>query len=145
MNARGRAGFVCLSRILEKMDPLSVIMTAIAPAAASGAAKVAQDIAPDAYNYLRELIHKKLGNLSSSQATFEDYQKDPIKHKKQLSDLLVNAGVDKDQDILKYAALMVEQLSAAKRSSSNILNISEVEKVQGLVQQNFGNITQSFN
>ena len=74
----------------------------------------------------------------------EDYQKDPIKYKKQLSDLLVSAGVDKDQDILKHAALMVEQFSAAKPSNSNILNISEVDKVQGLVQQNFGNITQSF-
>jgi hypothetical protein len=144
MNARDRAGCVCLKSILKKMDPLTIIMTAIAPAAASGAAKVAQDIAPDAYNCLRELIHKKLGNPASSQTMLEDYQKDPIKYKKQLSDLLVSAGVDKDQDILKHAALMVEQFSAAKPSNSNILNISEVDKVQGLVQQNFGNITQSF-
>ncbi len=125
------------------MDPISLILSALV----AGAAKTAGDVAQDAYNGLKALIKRKFESQGKSDSVtiLNKYEEKPEKTKPLLEDELIEAGADKDEEIIKLAQKLLEQLNpqAAAEGRFNI-QISG-GKVQGLTQQNTGNITQNFN
>jgi|SRR6478672_6877964 len=88
------------------MDPITVILAALV----AGTAKAAGDAAPDAYKGLKALIQKKFAGKPVAEAMLEEHEKDPETYAAPLKKNLVEAGVDKDEEILKAAQELLNQV-----------------------------------
>lgn len=124
------------------MDPISLILAALV----AGAAKTAGGVAQDAYDGLKALIKRKFEGQGKSDAVtiLDKYEQKPEKTKLLLEDELTEIGADKDEEIVKLAQQLMEQLNpqAAAEGKFNV-QISG-GTVQGLTQQNTGTINQNF-
>jgi len=89
------------------MDPIAMILTALA----TGAAKTAGDVAQDVYNGLKALIQKKFVGKPAAEMVLEEHEKDPETYAAPLKKSLVEAGVDKDEEILQAAEELLKQLN----------------------------------
>ncbi len=100
------------------MEPVSLILTALA----TGAAKAAGDAAPDAYKALRELIKRKFASKPQAEMVLEEHEKDPETYEVPLKKKLIEADVDKDEEILKKAQelLKLANPEAAAKGTFNI-------------------------
>jgi hypothetical protein len=87
------------------MEPITLILTALV----AGTAKAAGDAVPDAYKGLKALIQKKFAGKPVAEAMLEEHEKDPETYAAPLKKNLVEAGVDKDEDILKAAQELLNQ------------------------------------
>jgi hypothetical protein len=123
------------------MDPISLVLAALV----AGAAKAAEGVAQDAYNGLKALIKRKFESQNKSDACvlLDKYEQKPEKTKPLLEDELTEAGIAEDEEIVKLAQTLMEQLDPQAAGKFNI-QISG-GTVQGLTQQNTGTINQTFN
>ncbi|BDM83558.1 hypothetical protein [Acaryochloris marina] len=110
------------------MDPITLILTALV----TGAAKVAGDAAPDAYKGLKALIQKKFAGKPEAEMTLAKHEEKPEVWKEPLKDALTEAGVDKDEEILKAAQELLEQLKSGEEVSGTV-NIGQGAK--GIIGQ----------
>lgn len=125
------------------MDPMSLILSALV----AGAAKTAGNVAQDTYIGLKALIKRKFESQgkSGSATILDKYEEKPEKTKPLLEDELAEASADKDEEIIKLAQKLLEQLHPQEAAEGKFnIQISGGE-VQGLIQQNTGNVTQNFN
>lgn len=111
------------------MDPITVILTALV----AGAAKAAGDAAPDAYKGLKALIQKKFEGKPVAEAMLQEHEKDPETYAAPLKKNLTEAGVDKDEAILKAAKELLEQLES-QGDVPGTINIGQGAK--GIIGQN---------
>ncbi|ABW29275.1 hypothetical protein [Acaryochloris marina] len=111
------------------MDPMMLILTALV----TGAAKVAGDAAPDAYKGLKALIQKKVVGKPEAEMALAKYEEKPDVWEEPLKDALAESGIDKDEEILKAAQELLEQLQPGKTVSGTI-NIGQGAK--GNIGQN---------
>lgn len=125
------------------MDPVSIILSALV----AGAAKTAGDVAQDAYNGLKALIKRKFESQgkSDSATILDKYEQKPEKTKALLEEELVEAGADQDEEIIKAAQKLLEQLNPQEAAEGKFSVQISGGTVQGLTQQNTGTITQNFN
>ena len=124
------------------MEPISLILTALV----AGSAKACGDAVPDAYSGLKALIKRKFESQGKSDSVtiLDKYEKKPEKTKPLLEDELTEAGVAQDEEIIKLAQKLLEQLNPQEAVEGKFnLQISG-GTVQGLTQQNTGTITQNF-
>lgn len=110
------------------MDPVTLILTALV----AGAAKAAGDAAPDAYNGLKVLIQKKFAGKPVAEAMLNEHEKDPETYAVPLKKNLVEAGIDKDEEILKAAQALLEQLKP-EAAAPGTINIGQGAK--GIIGQ----------
>jgi hypothetical protein len=125
------------------MDAISLILSALV----AGATQTAGGVAQDAYNGLKSLIKCKFESQGKSDSItiLDKYEQKPEKTKPLLEDELTEVGADKDEEIIKLAQKLLGQLHPQEAAEGKFnLQISG-GKVQGLTQQNTGNITQNFN
>ncbi|WP_335200047.1 hypothetical protein [Nostoc sp.] len=124
------------------MDPVSLILSALI----AGATKAAGGVAQDAYDGLKALIKRKFEsqNKSDSSTLLDKYEQKPEKTKPLLEDELVEAGVDKDDEIIKLAQKLMEQLNPQEAAEGKFNIQISGGTVQGLVQQNSGTVNQNF-
>lgn len=115
------------------MDPVTLILTALA----TGAAKVAGDVIPDAYIKLKELIQKKFEGQPIAEAVLEAHEKNPEKYAGTLEKNLVEAGVDKDDAVLDLAEKLLEQLESKKEGTTTIIG----QNAKGIIGQTVTNAT----
>ena len=87
------------------MEPISLIIAALV----AGAAKAAGDAAPDAYKALKTLIKSKFAGEPKAELILEEHEKDPETYKVPLKKQLVEAGVDRDEAIIKIAQKLLKQ------------------------------------
>ncbi|MEB3310288.1 MAG: hypothetical protein VKJ02_08645 [Snowella sp.] len=125
------------------MDPMSMILAALV----AGATKAAGGVAQDAYDGLKALIKRKFETQgkSDSSALLDKYEQKPEKTRALLEDEIAEAGLDKDEEIIKLAQELMKQLNP-KEAAEGKFNIAiSGGTVQGLTQQNTGTINQTFN
>ena len=87
------------------MDPITVILTALV----TGAAKVAGDAIPDAYQGLKALIQKKFAGKPDAEMALAKHEEKPKVWEEPLKEALVESGVDQDQEILKAAQALLDK------------------------------------
>ena len=109
------------------MDPITLILTALV----AGTAKAAGDAVPDAYKGLKALIQKKIAGKPVAEAMLDEHEKDPETYAAPLKKNLVEAGVDRDEEILKAAQALLEQLKP--EAASGTINIGQGAK--GIIGQ----------
>ena len=132
------------------MDPISIILAALAsgasqtivPALVEGAAKPAGAIAQDAYNGLKTLIKRKFESQGkpASAAILEMHEQKPELAKPLLKNELAEAGVDKDEEIIKLAQTLMEQLHPQEAAEGKFSVEISGGTVKSVTQQNTGTI-----
>jgi hypothetical protein len=116
------------------MDPVTIILTALV----TGTAKAAGDAVPDAYRGLKALILKKFAGKPAAEMVLDEHEKDPETYAAPLKKNLMEAGIDKDEEILKAAKELLEQLKSHEPASGTI-NIGQGAK--GVIGQNISGST----
>ncbi|MGH4015183.1 MAG: hypothetical protein ACRDSL_14930 [Pseudonocardiaceae bacterium] len=99
------------------MDPISLIMGALAAGAASGLADTATGAVKDAYAGLRDLVWRRVEGRRVARTALEEHRRAPQAWQVPLSAELVAVGADTDAQIVAAAqrvmALVDEAGSAA--------------------------------
>ena len=116
------------SRYPPPMDPLSLIVAALAAGAAAAAKDTAGAAIRDGYQGLKELIQRKLAGNQAAVVVLEEHAKDPPTSEALLKKKLAEAAVDQDPEIQRAAETLLEQLKALPGTSQVITqSISNVK------------------
>lgn len=126
------------------MEPVTLILTALATGAAAGATVVGQNAIKDAYNGLKTLIQKRFSGQERAERALDDYTEDPETYEKPLAKQLQETGAVEDENIIK-AAQQVMAVAEPEQAAQGKYNVQVKGNVYGLVQDNQGQITQTFN
>ena len=120
------------------MEPVSLILQALV----TGAAKAASDAAPDVYKALKELIKRKFASKQQAEMVLEEHEKDPQTYEAPLTKKLVEAGADKDEEIIKKAQELLKS-SNPQEAAQGKYNIN-AEQIKGIVGDiSGGNVNQT--
>ena len=99
------------------MDPITLIITALAAGAASGAidglTDAAKDAATAAWTKLRGLVQGRLAGRPHGELALSGYPTEPKKWEGLLTAELTEAGADKDQDLIDAAQALKDLLDQA--------------------------------
>ena len=96
------------------MDPITLILTALATGASAGAIDELKDEAKEkakaAYGKLRDLVGRRLreAGTPNAEGTLAEYEEDPETYEKGLSKKLTAAGVDTDAGIVATAQALLD-------------------------------------
>src|ERR1700722_4382109 len=109
---------------VERMDPVTLIIAALAAGAASGAIDGLKDTAKDAataaYAKLRGLVQRRCAGRSDGQLALERYETVPKEQQDRWEGLLkgelTESGADKDQDLVDAAKALRELVDKAGAS-----------------------------
>jgi hypothetical protein len=102
------------------MDPLSLIVAALATGAATAAKDTAGAAIKDGYQGLKALLQKKLAGNQAATVVLEEHEKDPDTFDAPLKKKLAEAAVDQDPDILQAAERLLEQARAVPGATTVI-------------------------
>ncbi|HYU75833.1 MAG TPA: hypothetical protein VEL31_24430 [Ktedonobacteraceae bacterium] len=127
------------------MDPITLILTALATGAAAGATTGATDTATaaikDTYQALKTLIKKKFAGDPLAEATVDKHEKKPDIWKEPLKEALTEAQANKDADILKLAQQIIDMKQAQGDTIGTSTVIASGERSVAAGRDNFGSIT----
>jgi hypothetical protein len=115
------------------MDPVTLILTALAAGASAALKDSATDVVKGAYEKLKGLLRGKLGARPHGEMVLEAYEEDPDSAEKLLGKEIREAGADVDEEIIKAAKTLAD-LTAPEASRSYTMNI-----------QNMGSVSRQFN
>jgi hypothetical protein len=91
------------------MDPLSLIVAALAAGAAAAAKDTAGAAIRDGYQGLKALIRKRLAADPAASVVLQEHEKDPDTYDAPLRKKLAAAALEQDQEILLAARQVLEQ------------------------------------
>jgi hypothetical protein len=114
------------------MDPVTLILAALAAGAASGAKDIAGDAIRETYGALKGLVRRKLQGDQAQELALEKHEEDPEVWKEPLKKALTDSGADKDDEIVERARTLLEQIPPGSETAKFVNNI--YGQVTGLVQ-----------
>jgi hypothetical protein len=119
------------------MDPVTVIVTALAAGAVAAAKDVATQVVKDAYAGLKSLVVGKFGGQGDVKTAVEQVEKKPDSPARQsvLKEELASAGVAQDADVLRQAQALLELL---KQSGHDTATYSAQVIGDGAIAQGAG-------
>ena len=85
------------------MDPVTLIIAALAAGAAAGLQDTAGQAVRDAYNGLKSLLQRRLEKQPVAQIAIDKHEQSPEVWEKPLQDELERAGLGEDEEVLKMA------------------------------------------
>lgn len=99
------------------MDPMTLIVTALAAGASSGALEgltgTAKDAVEAAYARLRDLLRQRFRGSASGELILAEYQADPATYAAPLVKKLATAGACDDADVVAAAKALMDLLDQA--------------------------------
>jgi hypothetical protein len=114
------------------MDPVSMIVTALAAGAAAATKDTVSQVVKDAYAGLKALIQSRFANKPQAELALAEFEKDPDTWEKPLEKSLVAAGVDADAAIIEHAQRVL-QLVQPQQYSQGKYNVQVTGNVQGQI------------
>ena len=87
----------------QAMEPISLILAALAAGAVAAAKDTAKKGVKDAYEGLKALIKRKFAGNEAAKVVLDEHEKDPETYEVPLKKKLIETGIDKDEEILKAA------------------------------------------
>lgn len=126
------------------MEPITLILTALVAGAAIGAPTVGKEMIQDGYQGLKAIIKRKFGDNQAAVTALEQYEAKPEVWKAPLKDALQESGAVEDEEIIQ-AAQQVMAVANPEQAAQGTYNVQIKGNVYGLVQDNKGEITQTFN
>ena len=105
------------------MDPVTLILAALAAGALSGAKDVAGDAVKDAYGALKSLVRRKLHGDQAQELALDKHEEDPETWKEPLKKALTDSGADQDDEILQRAKELLEQIPPQSEAAKFVNNV----------------------
>jgi hypothetical protein len=124
------------------MDPVTMILTALAAGAAAAAKDTASQAVKDAYQGLKTLVQKRFADKVPAQIALAEYEIDPKTWGKPLEKSLAEDQVTTDEEILAQAQ-QVLKLVNPQQASQGKYNI-QIGEAKGTVIGDNANVTQNF-
>ncbi len=113
------------------MDPVMLIVTALAAGAASGAAEAAASAVKDAYAGLKALVARRLGGRPDAELVLARHEQAPEVWQAPLAAVLADAGADRDLELVHAArALMTLVDGAGARAGKYTVDVRGAQGVQ---------------
>jgi hypothetical protein len=95
------------------MDPLSLILAALAAGAAAALKDAAAQTVKDAYAGLKSLIKRKVASRPLAQDVIDQHEQAPEVWEKPLQDELKKAGVAEDEEVVRAAQRLLALIDPA--------------------------------
>lgn len=105
------------------MDPITLIVTALATGAAAAFQDEVRDSVKEGYRNLRDAVKRRLAARPAGQAALEAHESDPETWEKPLTKELVQAGAAEDSSLVEAAQSLMKLLDD-QGSSAGKYNIS---------------------
>ncbi len=105
------------------MDPVTLILSALAAGAVAGAKDTAAEAVRDGYGALKRLVRGRLGGDISHEVALENYEKDPEIWKEPLKKALTDVGADRDEGIIEQARALLEQIPPDSATAKYVTSI----------------------
>jgi hypothetical protein len=99
------------------MDPVSLIVAALAAGASTALKDTAGEAVKDAYNGLKALLKRKLGDKQAAQVAVDKHEEAPEVWEKPLEDELKKSGVAEDEELVKSAQQVMALVDPAGAQS----------------------------
>ncbi len=124
------------------MDPVSVVLAALAAGATAAAKDTASQAVKDAYAGLKVLIQKRFASKPQAEIALTEYEKDEDTWKKPLQKSLVETGADQDEMIVRQAQ-QVLKLVNPQQASQGKYNV-QIGEGKGIVIGDHAQVNQTF-
>src|SRR6266487_4088118 len=98
---------LCLNEVSE-MDPITLIVTALAAGAALGAQDTVSAMVKDAYAGLKALVKKRLGGGPGAELVLAKHEQAPETWRPPLMAELAESGADGDHDLIAAAQALLD-------------------------------------
>ena len=126
------------------MEPVSMIVAALAAGAAAAAKDTASTAVREGYEGLKALLKKRFAGDKGSEVALENYPEAPTVWEKPLEYAVEESGAAEDEEIVQAAqALITEADPEGAAQGKYTLTISG-GTVQGVVQGDHTQVTQNF-
>jgi hypothetical protein len=117
------------------MDPITLIVAALAAGASSGAIQALQDDVKEtaiaAYGKLRDLVKRRFRGNAAAEVVLSEYQADPETYSAPLTKKLTEAGAANDTDLLAAAKALMDLVDqAGARAGKYNVTITNAKGVQ---------------
>lgn len=126
------------------MEPISLIIGALAAGAVAGAQATASEAVKDSYQGLRTLIQRKLADKPSAEIVLTKHEEKPEVWQEPLKAELIEAAADQDQAIINAAQKLMALVNPNPQQTAMGKYINQAEKIQGVVQGEQENVTMHF-
>src|SRR6266566_3615302 len=124
------------------MDPVNVVLAALAAGAATAAKDTASQAVKDAYSGLRALVKNRFEKKPQAEVALAEYEKDQDTWQKPLQKSLVETGADQDEAIVQQAQ-QVLKLVNPQQASQGKYNV-QIGEGKGIVIGDHAQVTQTF-
>jgi hypothetical protein len=95
------------------MEPITLIVTALAAGAALGITNTASSAVMDAYTTLKALVAKRLGGKPDAELVLAEHEKAPETWHAPLMAKLTEAGADRDGDLVAAAQVLMSLIDGS--------------------------------
>jgi len=95
------------------VDPVTLILAALAAGAATGVGDAATQSIKDGYAALKALIRRRFAGNNRAEAALSDHEADPETYEKPLAKQLKETGADQDGEVLAAAEAVVKAAEQA--------------------------------
>lgn len=126
------------------VDPINIVLAALATGATAAAQETASQAVKDAYTGLKVLISKRFEKKSHAEMALAEYEKDADIWEKPLQKSLVETGVDQDEAVVQQAQHLLKLLHP-QQDSQNRADVIIGKRSQGIVIGDHAQVTQTFN
>ena len=112
------------------MDPIALIVTALATGAAQGLADNVSAIVKDAYSRLMTLVKKRLGDAQDAEVVLAKHAQAPETWQTPLMAELAKAGADSDRDLIAAARALLDLVGEAGAARKYSVDVRGAQGVQ---------------
>ncbi len=110
------------------MDPISLVIAALAAGAIAATKETAGTAVKDAYQGLKGLIKKRFAGEPKAEMVLEEHATDPETYEAPLKKKLAEAAIDRDSEVIRLAQDLLDKLKAQPGGQQIInQNISNVK------------------
>ena len=113
------------------MDPITLIVTALAAGAASGVMDTASSAVKDAYASLKALVRKRFAGRPTGELVLAEHESAPETWRAPLAAQLGEAGADRDADLVAVAQELMRLVDpAGSRAGKYTVDVRGAQGVQ---------------
>jgi hypothetical protein len=125
------------------MDPITVIVTALATGAAAAAKETASEVIKDAYHGLKALIQRKFADKPEAELVLAKHAEKPAVWEAPLKEALTEVAADRDEAVLD-AAQQLMTLIDPQQAATGKYAVHIAGDAQGVVQGDHAQVTMTF-
>ncbi|HEX9868099.1 MAG TPA: hypothetical protein VGC99_05790 [Candidatus Tectomicrobia bacterium] len=125
------------------MDPVTVIVTALASGAAAATKETAAEAIKDVYQGLRALIQRKFAGQPAAELALTKHADKPEVWQAPLKEALTDVAADRDEAIISAAQQLLALINP-QEAAKGTYHLNIAGNAQGVVQGDHAQVTMTF-